>query len=91
MLRRFLNKQLERYKKLIYSEAESMRGFMALLMKTRNTKVPWTKEEIRALKGYIRHLAHYIPVLLIILLPFGSLFLPLMAEALDRRRNRRPL
>ena len=78
---------LERYRDLLYAEADTMRGFMALLMKPRNTGIPWTQEEIRRLKLYIRHLARYVPVLVIFLLPFGSLLLPAMAEFLDRRRS----
>jgi hypothetical protein len=90
VLKRILKKMLERYKDLIYSEAGYMRGFMALIMKPRNTGLPWTHEEIRALKACIRHLAHYVPFMIVFLLPFGSLLLPVMAEVLDRRRERRP-
>lgn len=90
MVRRILQRQTEKYKDLIYSEAETMKGFMVLLMKPRNTGIPWTGEEIKTLKFYIRHLAHYVPFMIIFLLPFGSLFLPAMAEVLDRRRDRRP-
>jgi hypothetical protein len=82
---------LERYKDLLYAEADTMKGFMALLMKPRNTGIPWTAEEIRTLKFTIRHLAHYIPFMIVFLLPFGTLLLPVMAEVLDRRRTRRPL
>ncbi|NPV03441.1 MAG: hypothetical protein HPY67_01740 [Syntrophaceae bacterium] len=82
---------LERYRDLFYAEAGAMRGFMALLMKPRNTGIPWTQEELRRLKQYIRHLAGYVPCLVIVLLPFGTLLLPAMAEVLDRRRTRRPL
>ena len=89
MLRKMLKKMLVRYKSLIYAEADYMKGFMALLMKPRNTGLPWTDEEIRALKTCIRHLAHYVPFMIIFLLPFGSLLLPVMAEVLDRRRERR--
>jgi hypothetical protein len=89
MVRRFLIKQIEKYKDLIYSEAETMKGFMVLIMKPRNTGLPWTHEEIRNLKTCIRHLAHYVPFMIIFLLPFGSLLLPAMAEVLDRRRTRR--
>lgn len=81
----------DRYRGLIYAEAATMRGFMDLLMKPRNTGIPWTREEIVHLKGYIRHLARYVPFMIIFLLPFGSLMLPAMAEVLDRRRTRRPL
>jgi hypothetical protein len=90
MVRRILNKQMEKYKDLIYSEAATMKGFMVLIMKPRNTGLPWTQKEIRAIKACIRHLAHYVPFLVIFLLPFGSLLLPVMAEVLDRRRDKRP-
>ena len=90
MVRRILKKQIEKYKELFYSEAETMKGFMVLIMKPRNTGLPWTDEEIRTLKTCIRHLAHYIPFMIIFLLPFGSLLLPAMAEVLDRRRVKRP-
>lgn len=91
MLKRILKKMLVRYKDLLYAEADTMKGFMALLMKPRNTGIPWTSEEIRALKFYIRHLAHYIPFMIVFLLPFGTLLLPVMAEVLDRRRVKRSL
>jgi len=89
VLKRILRPMLERYRDLFYAEADTMKGFMALLMKPRNTGIPWTQEEIRRLRLYIRHLAHYVPFLVIFLLPFGSLLLPAMAEVLDRRRTAR--
>jgi hypothetical protein len=89
VLKRILGTMLERYRDLFYAEADTMRGFMALMMRPRNTGIPWTQEEIRRLKLYIRHLAHYVPFLVIFLLPFGSLLLPAMAEVLDRRRTAR--
>jgi len=89
VLRRILRTMLERYRDLFYAEAETMRGFMALMMKPRNTGIPWTQEEIRRLKLHIRRLARYVPFLVIFLLPFGTLLLPAMAEVLDRRRTAR--
>jgi hypothetical protein len=89
MSRNVLRKMLVRYKTMIHAEADYMKGFMDLLMKPRNTEIPWTRKEIRALKRYIWHLAHYVPFVIVFLLPFGSLFLPVMAEVLDRRRERR--
>ncbi len=91
MIRKIISKMLTRYKATIYAEAEYMRGFLALLFRPRNTDVPWTREEIKTLKRYLWHLAHYVPFVVIFLLPFGSLLLPMMAEVLDRRRQRRPL
>ncbi len=90
MPRKMLRKILVRYKAIIHAEADYMKGFMALLMKPRNTNMPWTRTEIRDLKRYIWHLAHYVPFVIIFLLPFGSLLLPVMAEVLDRRRSPRP-
>jgi hypothetical protein len=89
MIGKLLRKMMEKYKTLIYAESDYMKGFMALLMKQRNTDTPWTRAEIRALKRYLWHLAHYVPCVIIFLLPFGSLLLPVMAEVLDRRRTSR--
>jgi len=89
MPRKMLRKILVRYKTIIHAEADYMKGFMALLMKPRNTGIPWTRTEIRDLKRCIWHLAHYVPFVIVFLLPFGSLLLPVMAEVLDRRRERR--
>lgn len=89
VLKRILKTMLERYRELFYAEADTMKGFMALLMKPRNTGIPWTQEEIRRLKLTLRHLAHYVPFLVVFLLPFGTLLLPAMAEVLDRRRTAR--
>jgi len=89
MIIKIISKMLVRYKATIYAEADYMMGFMALLFRPRNTGVPWTREEIRTLKRYLLHLAHYVPFVVIFLLPFGSLMLPMMAEVLDRRRERR--
>ena len=80
---------LERYKDLFYSEADTMKGFMVLMMKPRNTGMPWTPRGNQGSQDYIRHLAHYVPFMIIFLLPFGSLLLPAMAEVLDRRRVKR--
>lgn len=90
MLKKILSRRLQRYKHMIYAEVDHMKGFMALLMKQRNTDCPWTHEEIRLLKGYLWRLAHYVPLLIVFILPFGSLLLPVLAEVLDRRKERRP-
>jgi len=89
MIRDWFRRRMDRYRKLIYREAEHMKGFMALLMKQRNTDQSWTREEIAALKRHVRRLCGYLPALFLFLLPFGILLLPVLAEVLDRRRERR--
>jgi len=76
-------------KALLLHEAEKVTGFMQLLMKPRNTRTKWTREDRRLLKVHLRHLSYYVPVLVIFVLPFGSLLIPLLAEILDRRRSSR--
>ncbi|RJQ42994.1 MAG: hypothetical protein C4538_12785 [Nitrospiraceae bacterium] len=49
----------------------------------------WTRDEKKELKLYLIHLSAYVPVLIIFLLPGGSFLLPLFAEVLDRRKNKR--
>jgi len=62
---------------------------MRLLMKYKNTRNTWTKEERETLRAHLWHFSSYIPVLIIFCLPGGSLLFPLLAEILDRRKNRR--
>ncbi len=64
-----------------------MNDLMVLLMKRRNTGIEWTEEEITRLKVHLKHLSLYVPVLIIFILPFGSLLLPILAEVLDRRKQ----
>ena len=89
MLVFFLRRQIDKHKALIYEEAAELKHFMQLLMKHRNTGERWTHEEKKVLAGHIAHLAMFVPVLFIFLLPGGSLLLPVLAEILDRRKHRR--
>ncbi|HET6514808.1 MAG TPA: hypothetical protein VFG09_06565 [Thermodesulfovibrionales bacterium] len=76
-------------RELIWKEAEKMQGFMALLMKPRNTGAGWTEDEKKSLKAHLKHLSAFLPALVIFLLPGGFLLLPLLAIALDRRKKKR--
>lgn len=86
-----LHRMVANNKALLFHEAEKITGFMRLLMKPRNTRAKWTKEERKLLKMHLKHLSYYVPALVIFVLPFGSLLSPLLAEILDRRKAfRRP-
>jgi hypothetical protein len=62
---------------------------MQVLMKTRNTDEKWTREEKKEIMRHLRNIAKIIPVIAIFSLPGGAFLLPILAEALDRRRKRR--
>ena len=62
---------------------------MQLLMKMRNTDGPWTREERKEIKGHLKNIAKIIPAVAIFALPGGSFLLPILAEAIDRRKTRR--
>jgi len=70
-------------------EVLSIKGLMRLLMKTRNTDEKWTREERKEIKRHLRNIAKIIPAVAIFFLPGGSFLLPILAEALDRRKTRR--
>ncbi len=89
MIRHFLKRSLEKHKRMILDEAVQINGFMKLLMKPRNAGTDWTKQEKAQLMQHVKHLSCYVPVLIIFLLPFGSLLIPVLAEILDRRKNKR--
>ena len=89
MIKLFLKRHISKNKALILQESQHMSDLMRLLMKRRNTGVEWTEEEITRLKSHLKHLSLYVPVLIVFILPFGSLLLPILAEALDRREESR--
>ncbi len=72
---------------MILEEGRHIWGFMRLLMKHRNTGIVWTWEETNALKLYVKRLSLHVPILIIIVLPFGLVLLPILAEILDRRKK----
>ncbi len=89
MVKRFLKAHIAKHRDLILREGGHLSDFMKLLMKRRNNGGPWTGEERARLKGHLRRLSLYVPVLLVFLLPFGMLLLPILAEVLDRRAKDR--
>jgi hypothetical protein len=89
MMKQILFNMVAKNKALLLHEAGKINDFMGLLMKYRNTQYTWTKEERKVLRAGLWHLSSYIPVLIIFCLPGGSLLFPLLAEILDRRKNKR--
>ena len=79
----------DKSKQAVLREILAVRGLMQLLMKRRNTKVAWTKDEKAEIKRYLKSLSRSLRILLVFSLPGGALFLPLLALALDRRRGGR--
>jgi hypothetical protein len=90
MIKHLITSQIKKNKDLILNETNEMNGFTKLLMKHRNTGIEWTREEKIKLRYYLWRIAIYVPIIVIFLLPFGTLLLPVLAESLDRRKNRRP-
>ncbi len=88
-MKKFFVSILKKNRNLLVEEAEQISGFMVLLMKQRNTGQGWTKEEKKRLKKYLKHLSFYVPVLIVFSLPGGSIFFPLLAEIVDRRKQKR--
>ncbi len=89
MLKFILKRFILKNKDLIFHEAQQMQGFLFLLFKERNTDLKWTKEEKEQIKTYLKHLSAYVPIIILFILPGGSLLLPVLAEVLDRRKKRR--
>jgi len=89
MIVNFVRSQIRKNKDLILDEAKYLDGFMDLLMKQRNTGEKWTFRERMQLKSGIKRLVGYVPVLAVFLLPGGLLLIPIMAEAMDRRKRSR--
>jgi hypothetical protein len=89
MIKKYLRRLIIINKEAILMEVLSIRGLMELLMKTRNTDERWTREERKEIKGHLKNIAKIIPAVALFSLPGGSFLMPILAEALDRRKIRR--
>ena len=88
---RYFKGLLMKNKAFLLSQVLAVQGLMQLLMKNRNTGEKWTREEIKEIKSHLRHISKMVPVIIVFMLPGGSLLLPFLAEVLDRRKTiRRP-
>jgi phosphoglycolate phosphatase-like HAD superfamily hydrolase len=82
-----LRERLARHREAILAEVLEVKDLMRLLMKGRNDR--WTAEDLKEIKTHLRHLAEDLPLLAAFLAPGGFLLLPILAEILDRRRDKR--
>ncbi len=89
MIKKYLRRLIIINKEAILMEVLSIRGLMELLMKIRNTDERWTREERKEIKSHLKNIVKIIPAVALFSLPGGSFLLPILAEALDRRKIRR--
>ena len=90
MIKKYLKRLITIHKEAILMEVLSVKGLMQLLMKTRNTDEKWTKADKREIRIHLRNISKIVPVVALYSLPSASILLPILAEAIDRRRTRRP-
>jgi len=90
MMATYFRRLIMKNKEFILEEVLAVKGLVQLLMKQRNMNQEWTKDEIKEIKKHLKNISKVVPVVLIFLLPGGSLLLPLFAEILDRRKIKRP-
>jgi hypothetical protein len=88
---RIIKRHIANNKEFILNQVLAVKGLMQLLMKSRNTAEKWTREEKKEIKTHLKSISKLVPVIIIFLLPGGSVLLPILAEVLDRRKSRRPL
>ena len=89
LINAFVKRMIAQNREFILKEMLAVKGLMHILMKPRNTGGKWTAEEKKEIKVHLRHISQMVPVLIIFLLPGGSLMLPFLAGALDRRTQNR--
>lgn len=85
----FMKRLITSNRAFILQEVLAVKGLMHLLMKNRNTDQPWTKEEKKEIKQHLRNISKMVPVIIIFILPGGTILLPILAEILDRRKEKR--
>ncbi len=89
MVKKYLKRLILINKQAILMEVLSIKGLMQLLMKIRNTDEKWTGEERKEIRMHLRNIAKIVPTIALFTLPGASFVLPILAEALDRRKTRR--
>jgi len=89
MIKKYLERLIIVNKQSILMEVLSIKGLMRLLMKIRNTGERWTKEEKKEIRMHLKNIAKMIPTVAVLFLPGGFLLLPVLVEALDRRKTKR--
>ena len=85
LVRRHLCKQRE----FILTNVLEVQDLMRLLMRPRNSGLPWSRDEVGRIRAHLKTLARLIPALVVFLLPGGLLLLPVLSEVLDRRQGPR--
>lgn len=75
-------------RKRLRNDVLAVKGLMPLLMKPRNGG-RWTLEDREQLRACLKRLSVASPYLLVLLMPGGIFFLPVLAWWLDRRRRNR--
>jgi hypothetical protein len=86
MIKRYLRRLFISNKEFILGEVSEVKGLMHLLMKHRHLGEHWTREEKREILSHLKKISRSVPALLVFFLPFGSLLLPVLVEAIDSRR-----
>jgi hypothetical protein len=89
MIKKYLKRLILLNKEAILMEVLSIKGLVQLFMKIRNTDEKWSREEKREIKMHLKNISKIIPTVAIFSLPGGSFLLPILVEALDRRKIRR--
>jgi len=89
VVRKYIKRLIFINKEAILMEVLSIKGLMQVLMKIRNTDEKWSREEKDEIMRHLKNIAKIIPVVAIFSLPGGTFLLPILAEALDRRKTRR--
>jgi hypothetical protein len=89
MIKKYIKRLIVINKEAILMEVLSIKGLIQLLMKPQNTDEKWTREEKKEIKRHLKNIAKIIPAVALFSLPGGSLLLPILVEALDRRKTRR--
>jgi hypothetical protein len=87
--REALEEILVQYREKILKEIDSAKDLMALLMK--GTRGKWTKGELSQIKAHFVTLGRKVPILMVFMLPGGSILLPILIEVLDRRTKKVPV
>ena len=87
MVAKLVNRVIQNNKAFILDQALEVKCLVRLLMKSRNTGEKWTQEEMRQIWAHLKGISRMVPVIVVFLLPGGSLLVPFLAEVLCQRKG----
>lgn len=90
MVAQFVNRVIHNNKAFILDQVLEVQGLSRLLMKSWSSGEKWTQAEMRQIWAHLKAISRMVPVIIVFLLPGGSLLVPVLPHVFGQRKGTRP-